>query len=84
MMRQQQAREVGIHVLIGKRRLPQPRNNPSAARYESVWAFVLRREGYPEYGPFNAAVMDKVNTLAQQESEDGALTFFSPIGKYMS
>lgn len=84
LVRQQRARELGIHVLVGKRRRLQPRDNPGVAQYDSVWVFVRREKGNLEYDDFNAAVMGKVHKLARQESEEGALTFFSPIGKYMS
>ncbi|KAG6355357.1 hypothetical protein INS49_003319 [Diaporthe citri] len=84
VMQQRRARELGIHVLVGKRRRPQSKDSPGVAQYDSVWAFMPRRGGTLEYDAFNAVVMDKINTLAQQESEDGVLTFFSPIGKYMS
>lgn len=84
LVQQEQARELGIHVLVGKRRRPQSRNKRGVAQYDSVWAFVPTSEGSLKYNAFNTAVLDKVNTLAQQESGEGALTFFSPIGKYMS
>ncbi|KAI7780384.1 hypothetical protein LA080_016108 [Diaporthe eres] len=84
MLQQQGARVLGIHVLVGKRRRPQPRNKPGVAQYDSLWALVPRGGGNLAYDAFNAAVMDKVDTLAQLKSEEGALTFFWPIGKYMS
>lgn len=77
--------EVGIHLLLGKLRRPRPSGHFGGARYESVWAFItINPERTMHYAPFNDDVMNQVRALTQQHAGGEDLTFFSPIGKYMS
>lgn len=76
---------LGIHVLIGKLRLPQPSNasGEGEAQYCSLWAFVRVDSGTLSYDAFNAAVSTSANTLISLQDDGYAVTVFHPIGKYI-
>lgn len=79
-------RGLGIHVLVGKLRLPQPSNSSceDVPQYSSLWAFVRVESGTLSYDAFNAAVLTSANALISQQHDQDAVTIFHPIGKYIS
>lgn len=77
---------LGIHVLVGKLRRPQPSNASceGIAQYRPLWAFVRVNSGTLSYEAFNAAVLTSANALISQQHDQDAVTVFHPIGKYIS
>lgn len=79
-------RGLGIHILVGKVRRPQPSNASceGVPQYCPLWAFVRVESGTLSYEAFNAAVLTSANALISQQHDQDAVTVFHPIGKYIS
>ncbi|KAK2601390.1 hypothetical protein N8I77_010844 [Diaporthe amygdali] len=77
---------VAVNILLGKISCPQSSNDSSGARYESVWACILLQDGLEGYSyeGFNALMMAEVNAKLRKKAPGETLTFFSPLGRYMS
>ncbi|KAJ0123896.1 hypothetical protein J7T55_012368 [Diaporthe amygdali] len=77
---------VAVNILLGKISRPQSSNDSSGARYESVWACILLQDGLEGYSyeGFNGLMMSEVNAKLRKKAPGETLTFFSPLGRYMS